>query len=88
MSYEEQARKRIAFLKQARNLARSGEHPNWEGVAAALESPNGARDARLYLEDNWSMRAQLNQLCLAARKGETVPRGPRGARPPHPIRID
>ncbi len=48
MSYEEQARKRIAFLKNARNLARSGEHSNWESVAAAMETPESCPETRRY----------------------------------------
>lgn len=80
MSYEEQARKRIAFLNHARNLARSGDHLDSGSVAAAMETLDGFPDARRYLEGNRSLRAQLDQLCRAAKKGETVPRGPRGAR--------
>lgn len=84
MRYDERVRQRLAFLKSARNVARSGDHADWESVVAAMQQGDEFRDVREWLEDDRSIRAQLNQLCLAARKGETVPRGPRGARPAPP----
>lgn len=80
MGYKEQVRLRLAYLKAARNVARSGEHAGWQAVAAAMQDLEEFRDMHRWLEENRSIRAQLDQLCLSARKGETVPRGPRGAR--------
>lgn len=80
MSYGEQVRRRVAMLNTARNVARSGEHANWESVAAEMEVAGDFRDVRRAFEADWTIRAQLDELCRAAGKGQTVPRGPRGAR--------
>lgn len=58
---------RTALLERARELARSGEHLDAEGVVAAMQHAYDLEEARCWFED-WSFRHQLNCLCDLAQK--------------------
>lgn len=78
MLWEKQTR-RATLLRNARNLARSGEFTDWEGVKTAMQRVGCIEEAERWFADH-AFRAQLNQICLLAQNGHTGPRGPRGAR--------
>jgi hypothetical protein len=57
-------RKRL--LDVARDLARSGQHPDHTSVIAELEAMEGFAEARGWFEGS-AMRLQLNRLCAVAQ---------------------
>jgi len=58
---------RTALLERARDLARSGEHSNADGIVAAMQHAHDCEDARCWF-DNWSFRHQLDRLCALAQQ--------------------
>ena len=81
-NYGEQVRPQSG-LAQARDLARSGMHANWESVEAVMMPLDTYPTVRRWFQDR-SFRAQLDKLCVLGRSGLTEPRGPRGGRPRSP----
>jgi hypothetical protein len=59
-------RKRL--LDVARDLARSGQHPDHSSIIAQLESMEGFAEVRDWLEGR-AMRLQLNRLCALGQNG-------------------
>jgi hypothetical protein len=58
--------KRKRLLDVARDLARSGQHPDHTSVLAELEVMEGFAEARGWFEGS-AMRLQLNRLCAVAQ---------------------
>jgi hypothetical protein len=58
--------KRKRLLDVARDLARSGQHPDHTSVIAELEVMEGFAEARGWFEGS-AMRLQLNRLCAVAQ---------------------
>lgn len=61
------ARKRKLVLKQARKLARSGEHGDHLSIQKALKSAEGFVEAKHWFEDQ-RFREQLDELCEKFRR--------------------
>jgi hypothetical protein len=59
-------RKRL--LDVARDLARSGQHPNHKSVIEQLEATEGFAEVRGWLEGS-AMRLQLDRLCALGQTG-------------------
>ena len=59
-------RQRAKLLNHARQLARSGAHPDHTSILRHLESLEGFSDARSRLEDR-AFRTQLDRVCALAR---------------------
>ena len=57
---------RTKVLELARDLARSGCHPDHTSILAQLEPMEGFADARVRLEES-AIRLQLDRLCALAR---------------------
>jgi len=58
--------KRKRLLDVARDLARSGQHPDHRSVIVELEAMEGFAEARGWFEGS-AMRLQLNRLCAVAQ---------------------
>lgn len=57
---------RTKVLELARDLARSGGHPDHTSILAELEPMEGFAEARVRLEES-AIRLQLDRLCALAR---------------------
>ena len=73
--YGKSFRERGKLLNFARELARSGQHPNHRSIIAQLDALEEFENARDRLEDS-AIRLQLDRLCALAR----VDAGPLQAR--------
>jgi hypothetical protein len=60
--------RRKRLLDIARDLARSGQHPDHKSVIAQLEATEGFAEVRGWLEGS-AMRLQLDRLCALGRIG-------------------
>jgi hypothetical protein len=65
-SYRERLRLRGKLLNHARDLARSGAHPDHKSIIPHLEALEGFSDVRSHFEDR-TLRTQLDRLCALSR---------------------
>ncbi len=64
--YRERLRLRGKLLNHARDLARSGAHPDHKSIIPHLEALEGFSDVRSHIEDR-TLRTQLDRLCALSR---------------------
>jgi hypothetical protein len=60
--------RRRQALNHARDLARSGQHPDHKSIIAQLEATEGFAEVRGWLEGS-AMRSQLDRLCSLGQTG-------------------
>jgi hypothetical protein len=60
--------RRRQTLNHARDLARSGQHPDHKSIIAQLEATEGFAEVRGWLEGS-AMRLQLDRLCALGLTG-------------------
>jgi hypothetical protein len=60
--------RRVKVLNHARELARSGQHPDHKSIIAHLEHLEGFAEAHNRLRD---LRGQLDRLCALAQSGRS-----------------
>jgi hypothetical protein len=65
-AYDQKHKDRARLLNRARELARTGRHPDHKSILAQLETAEGFTEAAKEIEP---IRFQLDRLCAVRRPG-------------------